>query len=193
MKNNRLPSGTHHIIILFISSLVALALVAAALPQSAHAAVKCVAYYTVKEGDRTPYIAHTFGMKWGDIALANKLEYPYKLKPGQRLCIPSQDSVIALKEKPAKGSISAFNRGNFIIVTASNFPKKAAFYVKVRDANSSIGGWYKLGGLKAPKKSTTTKYFTLPKELRSSIWLEVCEKNATTNKKTCQLVLRRYQ
>jgi LysM repeat protein len=179
--------------IFFMSMLVVLALVAAALPQSAHAAAKCIAYYTVKEGDRTPYIAHTFGMKWGDIALANKLEYPYKLKPGQRLCIPSQDSVKALKEKPAKGSITAFNRGNFIIVTASSFPKKAAFYVRVRDISNSVGGWYKLGSMKAPKKSTVTKYFTLPKELRSSIWMQVCEKNATTDKKTCQVVLRRYQ
>ena len=68
-----------------MSAFIVIALVVAALPQSAHSAAKCIAYYTVKEGDTTPYIAHTFGMKWGDIALANKLEYPYKLKPGQRL------------------------------------------------------------------------------------------------------------
>lgn len=193
MKPNRITSGARHRMIALIGTFILIALIAAALPKTAHAASKCVAYYTVKEGDTTPYIAHTFGMKWGDIALANNLTYPWKLKPGQRLCIPSEDNVKVLKEKPSKGSINAYNRGNFVVVSASSFPKKSAFYVKVRDITQSAGKWYKLGSLKAPKKSTVTKLFALPKELRSSIWLQICTKEATTNKSTCQTVIRLYK
>lgn len=196
MKHNRIPSGARRRMIALMGTFILIALVAAALPQAAHAASKCVAYYTVKEGDTTPSIAHTFGMKWGDIALANNLTYPWKLKPGQRLCIPSEDNVKTLKdkqEKPSKGSINAYNRGNFIVVSASSYPKKSAFYVKVRDITQSAGKWYKLGSFKAPKKSTVTKLFALPKDLRSSIWLQICTKEATTNKSNCQTVIRLYK
>lgn len=193
MKNNRLQSGARHMMIVLMSAFIIIALVVATLPQNAHAAAKCVAYYTVKEGDTTPYIAHTFGMKWGDIALANNLEYPWKLKPGQRLCIPSEANVQALKDKPSKGIINTYNRGNFIVASASSFPKKSTFYVKVRDITQSAGKWYKLGSFKAPKKGSVTKLFALPKELRSSIWLQICTKEATTNKTTCKTVIRLYQ
>jgi LysM repeat protein len=178
---------------LALSVLVVLAVVTLSSPQKVHAAVKCEAWYTVKEGDKTPYIAQTFGLKWRDIALANNLVYPYHLYPGQRLCIPDPDSLESIKEKPRKGKVSIASRGNFIIVTATNFPKKGVSYVKVRDGNASIGGWFKLGRMKVPKISTSTKYFTLPKKLKGSIWLEVCLKDGTTNKKICQTVLHRYQ
>jgi hypothetical protein len=115
------------------------------------------------------------------------------LKPGQRLCIPDPDSLESIKGKPRKGKVSVASRGNFIIVTAINFPKKGASYVKVRDGNANVGGWFKLGSMKVPKVSTTTKYFALPKELKGSIWMEVCLKDGTTNKKICQMVLHRYQ
>ncbi len=193
MKNNHIPTDARRMLILFVSTFIIIALFAATMPQNAYAAAKCVAYYTVKKGDTTPYIAHTFGMKWGDIALANKMEYPWKLKPGQRLCIPSEGNVKILKEKPTKGSITAFNRGNFIIVSASSFPKKSAFYVRVRDVTQSAGKWYKVGSIKVPRKSKVTKYFTLPKELRSSIWMDICTKEATSNKSTCQRVIRLYK
>jgi LysM repeat protein len=193
MKNNRIPSGARHRMIVLMSVFIVIALIVATLPQSAHAAPKCVAYYTVQEGDTTPYIAHTFGMKWGDIALANDLVYPWKLKPGQRLCIPSEANVEALKESPSKGNINVYNRGNFIVASASSFPKKSTFYVNVRDITQSVGKLYKLGSFKVPKKGSVTKLFTLPKELRSAIWLQICTKEATTNKTTCKTVIRLYQ
>lgn len=157
----------------------------------AQAKVKCVAYYTVKEGDTTPKIAHTFGLKWGEIANANDLEYPYKLKPGLRLCIPEEGSVEKSKST-TKGTVTVTSRGNLITITASGFSKKGSYYVKVRDVSTEVGGWHKLGKLSVPKKSSVTGYYVLPKQLKGSIYLQVCLKEGTTDEKICRVVLHRY-
>jgi len=169
-----------------LSILLALAVVMVSIPKPAHAAQTCVAWYTVREGDTTPRIAHTFGLRWRKIAQANDLEYPYRLK-----CIPPEDFTPAKKKTKETVSVSVVN--NLISVSASGFAKKAAFYVKVRDITSTVGGWHKIGQLKVKRKTAKTGYYILPKELRGSIYLQVCLKNATTDEKICRTVLHIYK
>ena len=188
MKNNLFHSRSCYIFIFFISALIIIAVVATALPQDAQATVKCVAYYTVKEGDGTRYIAQTFGIKWGDIAKANKLKDDYKLKPGKRLCIPDQTSIDKLRLPKQKGNLSVNIVGDLITVTASSFPKKNVFVVKVRDGYAYSGGWHRLGRLKATKKDSTTKLFEVPKELNDSLHIQVCMKSHTTDELICRMV-----
>jgi LysM repeat protein len=62
--------------------------IASALPYPAIAKTPCDSYYKVKEGDSSSKIAHTFDLKWKEIALANNIKDPSKLKVGLVLCIP---------------------------------------------------------------------------------------------------------
>ncbi len=185
------PSFRSLIKIVIGISLTMAFLVSAFPATTAQAKVKCVAYYTVKEGDTTPKIAQTFGLKWGEIANANDMEYPYKLKPGLRLCIPEEGSTEKSKST-TKGTVTVTSRGNLITITASGFSKKGSHYVKVRDVSTAVGGWYKIGKLNVPKKSSVTGYYVLPKQLKGSIYLEVCLKEGTTDEKICRVVLHRY-
>lgn len=176
---------------ILVSSLLLLAFIITALPAPAQAAQACAYYYTIKEGDTTPKIAHTFGFKWRIIALANDMEDPYKLVPGEVLCIPPAGTTTAsFTDKSVK--VTAVVRGNLITVTASGFDKKQVFIVKVREVTTGAGGWEKVGTLKVPKKRSVTSIYTLPRELRSAIYLEVCLKNATTDEKICRTSFHYY-
>ncbi|KAB8162915.1 LysM peptidoglycan-binding domain-containing protein [Streptomyces sp. 3MP-14] len=46
--------------------------------------------YTVKSGDTLSGIGQRLGVKWHDIATANKITAPYVIRPGQRLAIPGK-------------------------------------------------------------------------------------------------------
>jgi LysM repeat protein len=176
---------THRIRIVAGISLI-LAIVAAALPQPVKAA-SCMKYYTVKEGEKRGEIAAKFDVKWIEIAKANDLEAPYELEAGQVLCIPFPYSV-TLKNNLAVRSIN-----NSIRVSASDFPKKSSYTVKARDITNGPGEWYELGKLKVKSASTATGSYILPKALRSSIYLQVCLKEGTTDKLTCKTVRHTFQ
>lgn len=165
-----------------LSLALALAILAAALPAPVQAAA-CQTYYTIKEGDTTASIAHTFKLKWGDIADANDMEYPYKLKVGKRLCIPPAPSETTNADS-LKMTVTA--QGNNITITVGGLSAKAAFYVRVRDGQAVQGGWTKLGIFRAKKNTTRTQTFTLPKSLRDKLYIQICLKNGSTDELACR-------
>src|SRR5512139_3018038 len=81
---------------LALSLLLVLALLASLAPMPAEAAasspVTCVTYHTVREGDTRVTISQVYRVKWLKIAQANGLREPYKLTPGQLLCIPAKET-----------------------------------------------------------------------------------------------------
>ncbi len=174
MKNNRM---LNHSIRIAIAAVLVLAVLAAALPQRAQAA-SCMVYYKVKDGDKTGTIARKYDLKWIEIAAANGLERPYELEAGQTLCIPFQYSV------SLKDNITVKSVNDLIKVTAEDF-QKGGYYVKVRDVTTVAGKWYQLGRMNINRDIKIGNY-SLPKELRSAIYLQVCLKNGTTDKVVCR-------
>lgn len=190
---------THYLKFVF-ALMITFALVGGSFPQNALAATKCVAYYTVTEGDTTPKISHTFGLKWREIADANKLERAWKPVAGTYLCIPTEGSTkksssgsglstTTTVPSDSKASYSAQVAGRKVTVSASNFTKKQVFFVKVRDGSQKIGGWTKIGTFRIPKKTTKSQSYQLPDDLRSKVYIDVCLKNANTDELICRTVL----
>ena len=174
---------------IFMAIVLAFTALAAALPQPAKAAT-CASYYYVKSGDTTTSIAKNFDIKWGKIAKANKLEYPYDLKVGQRLCIPPKDSEDEKETDDVKFKMSVTATRSAIIVTVSGLStKKAAFNVRVRNGTNVVGGFINLGQIKAKKSTTTKTTYGVPKELRNALYIQVCLKNVTTDFLTCKTVV----
>lgn len=180
--------------------LLALALVAGSFPHNALAATKCVAYYTVQEGDTTPKISKTFGLKWRKIAKANDLQLAWKPVPGTYLCIPAEESTASKTSgsglstttsvpSDSNASFSAQAIGNKITITGAGFKNKQVFNVKVRDAKKNVGGWVKVGLFKIPKNTTKTQSYPLPDALRNDLYLDICLKNASTDELICRTVL----
>ncbi len=185
MKSDRIKN----LINLALSLLLVVTLVSAALPQPAQAAT-CRTYHTVKSGDTTVSIAKTYGLKWRVIAEANDMEYPYDLDVGDKLCIPPKaeddDTNIADELKMTVKAV-----GNTVTITVKGLTAKASFYVRARDGNASVGGWHKLGVMRAKKKVTSSTSFILPRELREKLYLQICLKNGTTDEMACRTVVHR--
>lgn len=179
-----------------MSLAIALALALAALPAPAQAAGICLSYYTVQEGDTTPKIAQSYGIKWREIAEANNMKPPYKIKTGDVLCVPAEGGPAtagaAVITSSSDYAVSVVNALISVKITAGNDEKKEIYTIKVRDGNRSIGGWYKLDTVKIKKNDTLLRYFSVPKELRSSLYLQVCIKNNVNDELTCKTVLRAY-
>ena len=175
---------------LSLTLVLVLTLFLAALPQPAQAAT-CRTYHYVRAGDTTVSIAQTYGLKWREIADANNLDYPYDLDVGDRLCIPPKDN----NNDDDDENTTEFKLGitathTAISVTVSGLDvKKAVFNVRIRNASTGVGGWVKLGRLKAVKKKTTKMVFSVPAEFRSTLYIQVCLKNMTTDELDCRTVV----
>ena len=180
--------------ILVLSIVLTMALLISMLPRSAQAAT-CVAYYVVREGDTTPKISHTYGLKWREIAKANDMNPVDKLVVGSRLCIPSgADSSPAagggtstfLPETDQNAKFSVTISGGKIYLNLSKFSINHVYLVKVRDAQVGIGGWEKLEKVKIKKTTTYNLVLKVPKDLRNTLYLNVCLKDLSSDELVCR-------
>jgi LysM repeat protein len=168
--------------------MVAITLLAAILPQPVQAAsAPCVTYYTYKKGDKTYSVAHTFGLAWWEIGLANNMKYPYTPTVGQRLCIPPEGWAESLPT--VTGNLYAASKGSKVSVVASGFTDRYLWVVKVKDTTGAVSGDFKIGRMLIPKTTTVKGSFNLPSELRKSTYLTVCLKNQTTDEKICKNIV----
>jgi LysM repeat protein len=181
MNQNKRYYSIQSIVRITLGTIMMLGILLSTLPQPVQAA-SCQVYYTVKKGDKTGAIARQYGVKWIEIAAANKLEKPYTLTEGQQLCIPFKYSV------SLKNNIVVKNVNNLIKVTASDFSNTGNYYVKVRDITAGPGAWYKIGKMKVPANKEVTSSFQLPGALRSALVMQVCLKNGTDDELICQTV-----
>jgi LysM repeat protein len=178
MKNRLQRAGG-----LALSVLLALTMLAAAVPQPALAATVCVAHYTVKSGDTTSKIAHTFGLTWAEIAMANHMKAGDRLKVGQSLCIPSKSP-----STTQAGMMTAMANGNIVIVDMSGFAARYIWNVNVSDTSKTVSGVFKVGRIIVPANTAVKGAFKLPPELRKTPRLMVCVKNLTTDEKMCRSI-----
>jgi LysM repeat protein len=176
------------------SLLLALVLLAAFLPQPAQAAT-CRTYHLVRESDTTPFIAHTYGLKWHEIADANDLKTGVKPEVGQVLCIPTPEEETTGRKVTVRPStdknagIQVSVSGNRIILKLSNFSKEHMYRVKVRDESLAVGGWSKLAVITIEKNKTRTFRYKVPEDLAGVSTLNVCLKDMVTDELTCRTAL----
>lgn len=174
------------------SLVLALAILAALLPQPAQAAVTCSTYHIVRQSDTTAFIAHTYGLKWHEIAEANDMKPSDRLTVGQSLCIPtaeeeSEGRKVTVRPSTDKNAgIQVSVSGNRIILTLSSFSKEHMYRVKVRDVSLAVGGWSKLAVITIEKNKTRTFRYEVPEDLEDVPILNVCLKDMVTDELTCR-------
>jgi LysM repeat protein len=181
MKINRFTLLRHTVAILIVLSMLL-----GAFPKPAQAAT-CRTYYTVKEGDTKTSIAKKFGLDWTEIADANDMKVTEKPQVGDRLCIPFKDDEDQANPN-MRLRVAATHTVLTLTITGLS-DKKGVFIVRVRDARVGVGGFYKLGRMKAKKSTTNKATFAIPKELSKTLYLQVCAKNSSTDEMICHTVL----
>lgn len=180
---------------LFASLLFMALFFASAAPQTVHAQTQsdCRTFYTVKKGDTTPFIAHTFHLKWREIAKANDLIVGVKPKVGLRLCIPfasedetSDQKLSSVPENDPKGKFRVSVSGGRITIIVENFQEDHEFRVKVRDYDVGIGGWENLGRISIDDDDEHRFTYNTPGELSGAFYLRICLKDQKTDELHCR-------
>lgn len=181
-----------------VSLLIALALLAAAVPQpvlAAPAAQTCAKSYTVVSGDTLSAIADKNGTTLAALATLNNLKEPYTLTVGQVLCLPATATTTTTTdaESTAASSGPDFSiewEGNQIQISTTGFPTKSTFYVKVSEDKYKITKWTKVGRLHTKKTGAVEAIFRLPKGFRNVNTLNICIKNASSDAVLCKYFTR---
>lgn len=172
------------------------ALLVGALPQAGLAApapsvsVTCAKYHNVESGDTLSSISVTYDVSTTELAAANNLVEPYTLFVGQRLCIPGTATTTTGTTTTAstsnQASWSIDREGKFLVISASNFPTKANYYVKIKKGHLSTDRpWVKLGIFRTKKNTSVERAFRLPNSFAEPSLLTVCLKNAKTDAVSC--------
>jgi LysM repeat protein len=168
-----------------LTVLMALSMMAAALPQTALAAgpttATCAYQHTVKKSDTKNTIADTYGLKWWEIAKANNLPANPKPVVGTTLCIPTQDWAASAYT----GTMTATAVGKKLSVTMSGFAVRSVWNVKVKDPTGTVSGFYKVGRIIAPVNGSVTGIYKVPQDLLETPRLTVCVTNADSSKTIC--------
>jgi hypothetical protein len=181
------------------SALLVLAILTMALPQAGLAQTACRTYYTVREGDTKPSIAHTYGVKWSEIAAANDLSVEGNPPVGVQLCIPEVSSEnettggqpktqVNEPKNEADAVIQISISGGRISIHTDNFNNDHIYLVKARDVNSGAGGWYKVGTISVQEDESQSFSFSVPQDLRDEPVLSVCLKDQTSDELICSSV-----
>jgi hypothetical protein len=167
-----------------LAVMIAVAILAAALPRPAQAAVNatCEETITIKEGDTIYNLSKKYEVSVNKLARANDLEKPYTLTVGQKFCIP---------KVPAPSSDYKWNavfKNGQIALAGEKFKKSHPFNVKVREVDQST--WYKLGKVVTDKNGKLAKTYKLPKDLTNVPALYVCLKDGVTDYLDCKRVVK---
>jgi murein DD-endopeptidase MepM/ murein hydrolase activator NlpD len=173
-----------------VSLLLALALLAISLPQTA-AAQTCSRNHTVAAGETVSNIAETYKITTAELATANNLKEPYTIYIGQVLCIPG--STTTASTTPSAGSSSTSKTrtlvvaisGNKILLSADNYPKQNTYNVRAGEKGSTFGKWIRLGRVRSHKDGSIDAIFLFPKALRNSRVFDVCLKNLVSDDVSC--------
>jgi LysM repeat protein len=185
-KENRMKINRFTLLRHTLASLIVVSMLLGAFPRPALAAT-CKSYYNVKSGDTKTSIAKKFGLDWSDIADANDMKVTEKPQVGDRLCIPYKNDKDQANPN-MKLKVAVTHTVVTLTITGMS-DKRSVFIVRVRDARVGVGGFYKLGRMKAKKSSTNKATFAIPKGLSKTLYLQVCVKNSTTDEMICRTVL----
>ncbi len=154
-------------------------------------AATCTINHTVASGDTLSSIAAKYNVSYQTIATANNLKEPYTIAVGQVLCIPGATTTTTTTGTTTTASgkkLDLVHDGKFLTITASNYPKKAIFYVKAGSGIPRTAELVKIGNLRLRKETSVTKRFRLPSSLENAKVLTVCLKNAKDDSQSCQTV-----
>ena len=168
-----------------LSALLILTLLASMLPQPAQASDLnatgiCAKRYIVKNNESLTDVAHRFGIKWRELAIANKIKSPYTIDAGTELCIPSSAGTDSSDANT--GTVTVYTSAGRVYITTASFTEDVTYMVKARDAKGNL---IPLGKINVRRKARQTQSLTYPSNLRASATAEFCLKNQSTDVQNC--------
>jgi len=174
--------------LVMLSVVLALALLASALPQAPAAAQNCKVKHEVEAGDTIQYLANLYSVGWEQIAKENDLLPPYTITVGQVLCIPggtkpAGTSTETTANKDKKPTLVVVPQMNHVFVSIENFAPKTSYFVRVFPRTMNVS--YRVGVFTTNKDGDAEDWFKIPGFVPRSANMGVCVKNAWTDAVSC--------
>lgn len=178
-----------------IATLLMLAILAAPFTSPVKVAVAqdCAVRHTVAAGETLSSIGLKYDVDWTEIATANSLKEPYAIFVGQVLCIPASATTTTTTgttttSTSKKPTFTASVDGKRLYVEASNFTKKATYFVKIGSGPARVAEYVKVGRLLVRKESTATASYRISQKYQDASILTVCLKNVRTDDQLCTTI-----
>lgn len=145
----------------------------------------CASTYIVQEGDALTNIAHTYHVKWRDLAKINKIRAPYTVTAGTELCIPG---TISGTPVASAGTVRIYASAGRLFIATSGYTTDAGYLIKAGANTSTLEA---MGKITVTRKISQTQAFTIPANLRKITPITVCLKNLITDALTCSTVVNK--
>jgi spore germination protein YaaH len=170
-----------------LTILVIFGLLVALVPAGVVSAAKCDTSYAVKRGDTLTTIGKQFGYAANQIVQVNKMNKPYTIYVGQRLCIPESKDKNAPKvdskyTNKAAAFFTAGRTSDSVVVYAFTYPATKVI-IKAASAPNTARKFYNLGTTVI--QNNKSYKFKLPDELKNAKTLQICLKDRTTSYLQC--------
>lgn len=155
---------------IIIAVLIAVALVAVSvLPAQAS---NCTKYHIVKKGEYLVKIGGYYGVSWQTLASINHIKSPYKIYPGQKICVATSSSAPAPSPKPPAGIptffIKSVQRDVNVTIETNKFPANDTFEVLMGAYGTQAKNGIKVGNWNSGTGGTKTPTFVIPAALKGS-------------------------
>lgn len=129
----------------------------------------CTKYHTVKKGEYLVKIGGNYGVSWRYLAEINNIKSPYKIYPGQTLCVAMGQSS---STKPS-GAIPTFTittvqRNTSVTIQTHNFPSNDIFQVLMGAYGTQAVNGIKVQKWESGAGGTRSATFPIPSALKGS-------------------------
>jgi len=104
------------------------------------------------------------------------------------IALPQSAQAASDDKLPNNATYTVYIRNGRVFITTAGFPEKTKFKVRVKDASKSQPKFFNLGWVVTPKKDSLLTAFTLPKAIKSALWLDICLKSQQNDKLFCRKV-----
>ena len=132
----------------------------------------CTKYHTVKKGEYLVKIGGYYGVNWKTLAKLNNIKSPYKIYPGQKICVSTKGSGGAPSPKPVARiptfSIKAVVRNSSVTIQTNNFPANDTFRVTMGAYGTQAINGYKVGKWNSGSGGILSPTFEIPPQLKGS-------------------------
>jgi LysM repeat protein len=150
-------------------------------------AASCSSYHFVSHGQTLSWIGRYYGVNWKYLADINNIPPPYKIFPGQRICISGAGSTYYYPTYyPTNNQwsyvVTSVERDISVTIKTANMPDNVLFEVSIGRKQSGSMNWMKVADLDSDRGGSFKAAFDIPDEFAGASTLSIKLVQAKKNK-----------
>ncbi|OGO34195.1 MAG: hypothetical protein A2Z16_06390 [Chloroflexi bacterium RBG_16_54_18] len=150
-------------------------------------AANCSSYHVVSRGQTLSWIGRYYGVNWKYLADINNIPSPYRIYPGQRICISGGGYTNYYPNYYPTNTewsyvVTSVERDVSVTIKTANFPDNVLFEVSIGRKQSGKMNWMKVADLDSDRGGSFKAAFDIPDEFAGASTLSIKLVQAKKNK-----------